>query len=577
MATHRPPPTVGPGGSLSALRHLRNRYGAPFGDQKRLLLAELATKPLPARNWRALSALHDDLLFLRAFPDSHEHFRLAGAALARVEPALRTLSRTQRRLANGSGVAGSNSHYAHPFHIARWLAAAWPRAVEIDWPAVADTERLDALIRPILHHAEDDGFDNGAYSTRDWMALGRNRRHESALAWLMASVAHASVPLSAYRAFYDGWPLPLRWSLAGTTASITHNSLPVRKISPRSAMRRPPPSPVREIMRPLEGIERLSPARGARLIHVARAALAARCREVYAFTNANPAEVWLAPLGEGTSLAIIGVTPEYRLSLEANYGYLLLSNGVPIGYGGVTPLFHQANTGINIFESFRGSEGAFLWTQMLRAFHSLFGVTRFVVNAIQFGAENDEAVDSGAFWFYWRLGFRADSSELRAIAEAEAVRLAASPGRKSSPRTLRRLATGDLHLVLPGGSRHPVFRENWLSELSATVATHLKRECTHDHRLGATQIARRVASTLGVRPSGWARQERDTFNRLAPIAALLVGLDRWNRSDRLALAQLMRAKGGACEREFVARAQAHPRFERELAAAVRRGRSVPQR
>ena len=88
----------------------------------------------------------------------------------------------------------------------------------------------------------------------------------------------------------------------------------------------------------------------------------------------------------------------------------MFSNGVPIGYGGVTTLGAQANTGVNLFESFRRSEAAFLFAQSLRAFRTLFGVTRFVVNPYQFGRDNEEALASGAYWFYDRLGFRPTTS-----------------------------------------------------------------------------------------------------------------------------------------------------------------------
>ena len=52
---------------------------------------------------------------------------------------------------------------------------------------------------------------------------------------------------------------------------------------------------------------------------------------MHAISWANPREVWLANLGNGASLAIIGALPDRRLSLEANYGYLLMANGIPVG------------------------------------------------------------------------------------------------------------------------------------------------------------------------------------------------------------------------------------------------------
>ena len=190
------------------------------------------------------------------------------------------------------------------------------------------------------------------------------------------------------------------------------------------------------------------------VIDLARSALAARAREVHAMNYPNADDVHVADLGEGVELAVIGVPPAQRLSLEANYGYLLISNGVPIGYGGVSPLFRQANTGINVFDPFRGSEAAFLWAQMLRAFRTLFGTRRFVINGYQFGAGNSEAIASGAYWFYYRLGFRPSLAENASLAAAEAATPASPSGRANPARGAattgpRRPASG------PGGLRRP--------------------------------------------------------------------------------------------------------------------------
>ena len=55
-------------------------------------------------------------------------------------------------------------------------------------------------------------------------------------------------------------------------------------------------------------------------------------------------------------------------------GYLVLSNGVPVGYGGASALYRQVNTGINIFDEYRGSEAAFFWVQVMRVYRQLTGV-----------------------------------------------------------------------------------------------------------------------------------------------------------------------------------------------------------
>src|SRR5690606_16756256 len=174
--------------------------------------------------------------------------------------------------------------------------------------------------------------------------------------------------------------------------------------------------------------------RARQVIELAQTALAARCREVVPTSYPNVDEVHWCDFGDGVALVILGVEPSRRLSLETNTGYLLLSNGVPVGYGGVTPFYRQANTGINIFDPFRGSEAAYLCVEMCRAFHSFYGVTRFVVNGYQFGEGNSEAINSGAYWFYYRLGFRPDHEAQRKLAAREAKRLSkknAAPSERS--------------------------------------------------------------------------------------------------------------------------------------------------
>jgi hypothetical protein len=284
---------------------------------------------------------------------------------------------------------------------------------------------------------------------------------------------------------------------------------------------------------------------------------------------ANPDEVHLADLGEGVQLAVIGVLPSRRLLLEANYGYLLLANGVPVGYGGVSPLFRQANTGINVFDPFRGSEATFLWAQTLRAFRSLFGVRRFIVNGYQFGAGNSEAIASGAYWFYYRLGFRPASPENERLAAAESARLQREGGR-SSPATLRRLATGDLHLDLPDWDPADAFDEAALDHVGTVLARRLAEVPEWSRTRAARVLSRQVEAACGAHAARWAAEERTAFERIAPLAGMLPGLSSWPLADRRSLAALLRAKGAAGERDYAQRATECPRFFRALADVLTR-------
>jgi hypothetical protein len=550
---------------LRELRRVRSTLGAAAEAGKARLLAALAARELGTA--RLLSAYHEDLLFLVAFPGSEPVRDLADQQLQAIARRVASLGAAGRAAFANTGIAGSATRYAIAHPIAALICADDPAAIELDWSNVEDPARLEELIGRVLTDVEREsiGVD---MPTRRWLALARRRGAVSTLQWLLkAGDALPASERSRFAAAWDQAEVPVRWRLNRSPRSVTLNRIDVRAPVLRSAFRRLSVPLARHVTAALDAIERLPRRRAVRVIDVARSALAARCREVHAMNQANPDEVYLADLGEGVQLAVIGVLPAQRLLLEANYGYVLLSGGVPIGYGGVSPLFRQANTGINVFDPFRGSEATYLWAQTLRAFRSLFGVRRFIVNGYQFGAGNAEAIASGAYWFYYRLGFRPTSTEHQRLAEAEAARLQADGGR-SPAATLRQLARGDLVLDLPDWDDADAFEESALDRLGTLVARQLSVQPHWSRRDGARALAAEIARGCGVQLHRRAVAERFAFERLAPLVAALPDWTSWPRAERAALGAMLRSKGAAQEAPYARGATAHPRFFRELAALL---------
>lgn len=542
---------------LARLRALRNQYGAPAERDKRALLTRLGAQRF--LTWTALRRWHEDLLFVCAFPGARATRTAAVGELARIEARLHALPGAQRRQADDSGIAGSVSRHVFPYGIVRWLARTEGGRAAIDWRAFDEPARLDVVLETVLRPAEREGFASGDFDTRAWV---RRMWPDEAdpLQHLVAAGEADARTRERFAAAWEQAEVPVAWSLARSRRSVTHNRLPVSRVSVRTGMRRPPADPAAHVVQPLDGIERLPLRRARQVIDVARAALAARCREVHAFTHANPAEVYLADLGEGAQLALFGVAPAHRLTLEANYGYLLLAAGRPIGYGGVTPLHRQANTGINVFDPYRGSEAAFLWLQTLRAFATLFPCRRFLINGYQFGAGNSEAIASGAYWFYYRLGFRPTSAPLARRAQREAERLRRTGGR-SSAATLKALAAGDLVLDLPGWNERDAFDEAALPRLGAAAAARLGRVPARDRAEAERRLADEVATALQAEGrSRWPAAERQAFGALAPLVALVPDLPNWTPADKQAACAMMRAKGSPQERTFAQAAAAAPRL-----------------
>jgi len=59
-------------------------------------------------------------------------------------------------------------------------------------------------------------------------------------------------------------------------------------------------------------------------------------------------------------------------------------------------------------------------------------------------------LDSGAFWFYRKLGFRPATPDVARLVAREEIRMRKTPGYRSSRRTLEKLADGHLLYEIPG-------------------------------------------------------------------------------------------------------------------------------
>ena len=490
---------------LARLRAARNTFGAAAERDKRALLRALSAAKLATS--AQVSALHEDLLFICAFPGH----RAATRALAR-----RMLARHRRprpRAPAGRSVSAlDDSGIAESIDAPRLSVsrrALGSRARRPPTPrstgATSTTRRCSTRSSGrCCTDGEREAFDSGefAHARMDRGARGAPMRGRTS-EWLMHR-RRPPAPARSDSPTRGTTPRsPWRGDLRESRASVTHNALAgvaavaraacagprtTRSPTSRARCRRSSACRARGAQRVVDGR-----ARGAR-----RAVPRSERDDV-----SQPDEVWWCDLGEGAALAVIGIAPAHRLTLETNTGYLLFANGVPIGYGGVTPLYRQANTGINIFDPFRGSEAAFLWTQMLRAFHTLYGSGRFVINAYQFGAGNAEAIASGAFWFYYRLGFRP--------ARRAGARLAAREAR-AWPRTASTAATRATLRALASATSTSTCRD------SPTTTTSTRRCCrtsarSRRARSRASRCGRARARRGGSR-SAWPRTSRSTTSRV---------------------------------------------------------------
>jgi hypothetical protein len=549
---------------LRALEDLLPVYGGSAAGDKRRLLAELGALRLDRA--KQLLALQRVVCFLSAFPDDAAVHRAARRLAEGFAARVARLPKAEREQLDDSGAAGSLTRHFYAAAAARWMQR-FGAAVDLDWKSDNAAEALAALVAPRLQPMEAEAADLSKAGIRKWLAQAKGGRGDTDLAWLLAQAGSGAAG-AAFEREFDAAEVPLAWRL-DDRAGITGNALRA-PVAPRAGgMRRASGEARAAITQPID-VECLPRRAAARLLDVWRAALWSRTRTVLQVEQPNFDECYLADLGGGMQFAAIGVVPQRRGLLEATYGHLLLANGMPIGYGGFTTLFAQVNTGINVFPEFRGSEAAYAFEQALRVMHALTGNARFVVNPYQFGAGNDEALASGAYWFYYRLGFRSAQAPVRALAEKEFARLRAERRYRVPVATLRKLTASDIHLDLAEDAGEKFFDEGWLEQIGAGITAAIAGGGAASRAEALASIERRIAGLLGIRLADLSAAERQGFAQFAPVLAQVDGLADWPKADREALAQIVRARWAPQERDCIARIRRHDRLRLALARAAQR-------
>ena len=195
-----------------------------------------------------------------------------------------------------------------------------------------------------------------------------------------------------------------------------------------------------ELLEPMPEMRRLPLREGERALDLAREASTIRYRELYGFTHGDPARVYEAGLGRGVKLLLFGLPPEKRLPLRSYHAAMFFKNGVPIGYFEALALFERMESGLNLYYTFRDGETAWLYARTLNLMHHFLGVTSFAIDPYQIGYQNEEGINSGAFWFYRKLGFRPTQREALELVQKEEHKIATRDSYRTSARTLRKLA-----------------------------------------------------------------------------------------------------------------------------------------
>jgi hypothetical protein len=528
------------------------------------------------RDTDQLIHLHEGLLFLRAYPSSVK-------VLKQVENSLKTFSMRISQLRDAdidlspldepelSGIVETSvtSNFSYP--IVRWLVAKYPNQISIDWDWFEEEDRFGATMPRFLPLLEEEAMVEAHVPYRDWLRAAKGRKND--FGWLIGQFESLNISENRKAELYDSLKLHVTWRF-GTRSSRTGMKLAQRKIffhDQPLIQRRDISLPI-ELLSPPIPLERTSSAVGEKILDLARETSAVRYRELHGFTYGDSRRILKASLGRGTEAFVIAVPPEHRLPLRAYHAALIFKNGVPVAYFEGLSFFERMESGFNLYYTFREGETAWLYARILRLMRQLLGVTVFSIEPYQIGHENEEGIESGAFWFYRKLGFRPVHPELMKLTLSEEQKLSTKRDYRTSARTLRRLAAGHMLFELSPDQKQidGVARHEWDHFAVRNLGLAVQRRMSQDFNGEAAKIradsVKFVKRALGLRTDRWREAELNALENLGLVLALIPGIKRWSADEKELAAQVIRAKGRGDEARYLRLMQRHPKLRAEMIA-----------
>ncbi|MDF1562797.1 MAG: hypothetical protein P1V51_07125 [Deltaproteobacteria bacterium] len=517
-------------GDARRLAEVAHQRGGRLAAEKVRLLEDLRERgALGRRERRGVAA---SVNYLRAYPDDAA-VRRAAERLAAELPAEEVV-------------------YEYSYGVLQRLVRLFPGALEFDWELLPDDGPIIEALEVLLPPGERQAFESGDLGVEEWFSLARPEPGCTDLEHLLRLFERSSLPGQARVLLFERCELPVRY--AGPPS--TRIAFPTGRVSYR---RRPPDRsrfPLPPVIRsPLGRLRRGGP----REIDLALQALCARSLEIHSLIYPNPEEVWIADCGRGLEVLLIGTHPDWRGPWEVISFFGIVQNGVPLAYGPAGVFGGCCEMGINLFPEFRGAEIRNIYAQLMRVLHHHLGVEYFFLDRYGMGVGNPDAIASGAFWFYRKLGFLPTEPVIAELALREEERMRREPGYRCDRRTLRRLSHTEAYLDLSGGRLRPLD----LAGLGAAESAQVARRFAGDRERARRASVRSVAKVLELDP------REPALPGLAPTLALLPDLEGWPRAERRRLARFVRAKGAAQEAEAARLSARLPRLLAGLRALAR--------
>ncbi|HRF99802.1 MAG TPA: hypothetical protein PKZ75_01725 [Bacteroidia bacterium] len=528
---------------LKQLKSLVFQFDKTSNETKSILLNELISS-IPKKK-ESFVQFHHVLLCMMAYPSNESLLRHIERTASLLLEQLSNQSPLQDKLI-GTGLLHTAIECNFSYQKIKHIVQYFPNQVSIH-SASSNSETQKAILKQILPNVEYSKIHAGEKEFKTRIAEFHTSKQQTGLEWLLQTIEQSSPDKKTQAFLYNQLGIFIQWKVSSEIDSVSFlrgSQLPIychttpleKKISLQEIIKQKLPTPIK-----------LSLKEKQQLIHSAKMTLFYLYRETEPFTNANEDDITLFQLDKGISIALFGSFNSKRYSLESYIGYLVLKNNIPVSYGGGWIFGERSQFGINILESFRGGESSLIICELLRVYHHYFGATRFVVKPYQFGLHNPEAIKTGAFWFYYKLGFRPENNELRALAKKEEEEKIKNPAYKSEASTLRKYTKSNVALTL-SEKTYPDFDSELLSQ---RITNFVNSNFASNREKAINQCFKRLKEALNINTKSWKSEDIDYAKQLSILFCSYPDYKKWLMSNKKNILLLIKLKSAKTELQWI--------------------------
>ncbi len=548
--------------NIRELTRIKNLFDIISIEKKEQLVAILLSEKSFTDS--DLLKLHETMLFLKAYPSNKAFLKKVIQLQNKVnQHILHSIRRKKNEgIYEQTGVLGTCVNATFSFELVVWLAKEYPKHVIFD-SFGASEDRLSSIISSLLPLSLKENYTDGEYeNTITWLqdVAGKDKRKQ--LQFLLQLFSHASITnriasqLMEQLELYikiDLAKLPSRSNIIGLNRTPFHHTEELlKKFDLHEIIKTQLPHPT-----PLTLNEKNQ------LITSIRFQLISLYRETDPGTNTDFNDIIYYRLERGIDIVLLGMDSTHRQSVDAYIGFFAFKNQMPYAYGGTWLLGSMAKIGLNIFPSYRGGESAWFFAQLMRVYYQEFNPDYFIAEPYQVGRGNPEGIESGAFWFYYKLGYRPLSKSHQALAEKEFSKLKSGKIKNTSAKMLEHLVEEELGLMLNNNVTISTTKIDTL-QLSVTTTQFIRNKLNGDLKNAIQQSLIGLRSDLSIKD---VKKYSSLQNYLESIALYLYasgGLKIWSKKDKKLLLELIEEKINGTDSNYAKLLRSHHSLNKSL-------------